>query len=138
MKFTKHFFVTLLFATVVVSSSCNKKSDDVQQAPTGNQSIAGKWVGAYGFGNNNPAIYYSFNVKADGTIEELSQSGQSEGSGTWKLTGNSFTAKYQWNAPFNTVFSVEGTYNSSTKKLTGTWGYDNNATDGGKWEQTKQ
>jgi hypothetical protein len=137
MKFVKFSIITLLLSAAVFSS-CKKSSDDISSTGQANQSFAGNWVGAYGFGNEVPAIYYRFNIKSNGTIEELNSSGASKGTGTWNLNGNSFTAKYQWKAPMNTVFSVAATYNSATGKLSGTWGYNNNAADGGLWEQAKQ
>jgi hypothetical protein len=138
MKFAKYFSIALLITTAFFFTSCSKNSDDVQPPASTSQTVAGKWVGTYGFGNDAPTIYFAFNIKANGTIEELNKSGQSKGSGTWSLNGNAFTAKYTWVAPYNTVFSVAATYNAATKKLTGTWGYDNSSTDGGLWEQTQQ
>jgi hypothetical protein len=87
--------------------------------------------------NNPPSIYYRLNVKHGGAIEELNSGGLSKGSGTWNLNGNTFTAHYQWKAPLNTVFTIAATYDAASKKLVGTWGYDNSATDGGKWEATR-
>jgi hypothetical protein len=40
-------------------------------------------------------------------------------------------------SPFN-KYSVSGTYDPATKKMTGTWGYDNNPSDGGKMDMAKQ
>jgi hypothetical protein len=135
MKFIKLSILTLL--TSVVLLSCSKNSDDViphNPAP----GISGDWIGKYGFGNETPAVYFRFNIQADGKIDELNSSGNSKGGGTWELNGASFTAHYQWKAPMNTIFSVAATYNEATHKLTGTWGYDNSTTNGGLWEQTKQ
>ncbi|MBC7947313.1 MAG: hypothetical protein H7Y42_05500 [Chitinophagaceae bacterium] len=131
MKFLKLSILTTVFSICVLA--CNKDSDG-----TASQPIAGKWVGTYGFGNESPAIYYAFNIKSNGVIEELSQSGNSKGSGTWNLNGNTFTAHYQWKAPLNTIYTVIATYDVATGKLTGTWGYDDDGDNGGLWEQSKQ
>jgi hypothetical protein len=132
VKFLKFSIVALLMSVAIFS--CKKDSDNVSSNP----SIQGDWVGKYGFGNETPDIYYRLNIKAGGVIEELNQAGSSKGSGTWSLNGTTFTAHYQWKAPMNTVYSVAATYNEATGKLSGTWGYDNSATDGGLWEQSKQ
>jgi hypothetical protein len=136
MKFLKFAVVALLLSTAIFS--CSKDKDDDFKAPAGNTSIEGKYVGKYGYGNEEPSISYILNVKPGGIIEELNTSGVSKCvSGNWNLTGNTFKAKYQWKAPLNSIFSIAATFDPSTGKLTGTWGYGDNATNGGKWE-TKQ
>lgn len=136
MKFLKFAIVALLLSAAFFS--CKKDNDDDFKAPTGNTAIEGKYVGKYGYGNEVPSISYILNVKPGGIFEELNTSGVSKCiSGTWSLNGNVFTAKYQWKAPLNTKFSVAATFDASTGKLVGTWGYDDSATNGGKWE-TKQ
>jgi hypothetical protein len=135
MKFMK--FSVMALTMAITFFSCKKDSDSVaKNTPT--PGIEGKWIGKYGFGNETPGIFYSFNIKPGGVIEELNKSGYSKGSGTWNLNGTTFTATYQWGAPYYSFYSVSATYNEATHKLTGTWGYDNSATDGGLWEQTKQ
>lgn len=131
MKFCK-FLIVALLASAAIFSSCKKNSDNVNHHP-----LEGQWIGTYGFGNDVPAVYYSFDIKSDGTIDELNQYGNSKGGGTWSLNGNSFAATYQWKAPMNTVYSVVGTYDAAQGKITGTWGYGTNTTNGGLWEQTK-
>jgi hypothetical protein len=133
MKFLKLPILALFLSAVFFS--CKKDSDSVPQPAPG---IAGDWIGKYGFGNETPAIYFRFNIKSNGEIEELNSSGNSKGGGTWNLNGTTFTATYQWKAPLNTKYKVAATYDAATNKLSGTWGYDNNATNGGLWEQTKQ
>jgi hypothetical protein len=136
MKFLKFAIVALLLSTAFFS--CSKNKDDDFKPSNGNTSIEGKYVGKYGYGNEEPSISYILNVKAGGIFEELNTSGVSKCvSGNWSLNGNVFTAKYQWKAPLNSIFSVVATFDPSTGKLTGTWGYGDNATNGGKWE-TKQ
>ena len=135
MKFLKFFIVTLLVSTAFFS--CKKDNNDDFKTPS-NTAIEGKWVGKYGYQNDAPTIYYCLNVKPGGVIEELNSSGESKGSGTWTLNGNTFTAKYQWKAPLNTIFSVVASFDPATGKLSGTWGWNDNATTGGKWEQSKQ
>lgn len=129
MKFVKFSIVALLMP--VIFFSCEKDKNDTVLP------VEGNWNGLYGFGIDAPTISYKLNIKHDGTIEELNVSGNSKGSGTWSFNGNTLTAHYQWKAPLNTVFSIIATYDPATNKLTGTWGYDNNAADGGKWQSNK-
>ena len=128
MKFVKFAVIALLMPVIFVS--CKKDNDTVLP-------VEGTWNGLYGFGIDPPSISYKLNIKHDGTIEELSTSGNVKGSGTWSFSGNTLTGHYQWKAPMSTVFSIIATYDPATNKLTGTWGYDNDPTDGGKWESTK-
>lgn len=135
MKFLRLSMFALLASVILFS--CKKDSDSGINKTT-EPGIQGDWIGTYGFGNDNPSIYYRLKIQANGVIEELNSSGNSKGSGTWNLDGTTFTAAYQWKAPYNTIYKVTATYNEATHKLTGTWGYGNSATDGGKWELAKQ
>ena len=116
--------------------SCSKDNDSTPPVPT--DSIEGVWQGKYGYDNESPSINYIFNIKPGGVIEELNSSGASKGSGTWTLSGTEFTAHYQWKAPLLTVFTVKATFDKSTSKLTGTWGYNNSNNNGGKWTMTRK
>lgn len=129
MKFSRFVIVALL--TPLLFISCSKDTDDVVLP------VEGSWNGSYGFGIDPPSISYKLNIKHGGVIEELNSSGQVKGSGSWNLNGNTLSGHYQWKAPMNTVFTITAVYDPATKKLTGTWGYDNSANDGGKWETTK-
>jgi hypothetical protein len=129
MKFAKFFFAALLMPLMFIA--CSKEKDDVVLP------VEGNWNGFYSFGIDPPTISYKLNIKHGGVIEELSASGQVKGSGNWNFNGTTLTGHYQWKSPMNTIFSISAAYDPATKKLTGTWGYDNSATDGGKWEATK-
>jgi len=130
MKFAKFAIVALLMPLIFVS--CSKDKDDDAVLP-----VEGNWSGFYGFDNDSPAITYKLNIKHGGVIEEVNSSGQVKGTGNWNFSGNTLTAHYKWAAPLNTAYTVTAVYDAATKKLTGTWGYDNSGTDGGKWEATK-
>ncbi|HET6768710.1 MAG TPA: hypothetical protein VFH08_14960, partial [Chitinophagaceae bacterium] len=86
-----------------------------------------------------PDLDFKFKVSPGGIFQEISTStGNVKGQGTWTLNGNTLTATYTMLfSPFN-KYSVSGTYDPATKKITGTWGYDNNPSDGGKMEMAKQ
>lgn len=120
------FVMLLVFA-------CSKDND--QPAATG---ITGIWVGKYGTGNNKPSVFYSFNIKSDGTIEELDANGAVKGKGTWELENNIIMATYKYLPPANTQFSVLGAFNAAQGKILGDWGYGESVTDGGTWEMTKK
>ena len=101
------------------------------------QSIEGRWVGKYGFGNDVPSIYFSLNFKPGGVIEEISSSDQVKGTGTWTMMDNVINAHYSWLPGNPNSFSIVAAFDASTGKLLGNWGYGSSATDGGLWEMTK-
>lgn len=128
--------IVFLFALgLSVFTSCKKDKDTIT-VPVAD--IAGKYEGKFGTDNNNPSSFYSFNIKQNGTLEELSSSGEMIGTGTWTLNGNSFRGSYHYIFPATSFFVVTGTYDAHSKKITGTWGYGSNDKDGGKWHMTKK
>lgn len=133
MKKVKMALIALVIATGF--AACNKDSDDeVISSP-----VEGSYAGKYGFGTDAPDLDFKFKVSPGGIFQEISTStGNVKGQGTWTLNGNTLTATYTMLfSPFN-KYSVSGTYDPATKKITGTWGYDNNPSDGGKMEMAKQ
>jgi hypothetical protein len=124
--------LSLLFVPVLFTA-CKKETTQ-----TTTKTIEGTWKGKYGFGNETPTVFFSFNIKPGGVIEELNSSGASKGSGTWTQTNSTFTAHYQWKAPLNTIFSVTAFYDKDNGKLDGFWGYGNEDDNGGEWTMTKQ
>jgi hypothetical protein len=133
MKKVKLALIALVIATGFVA--CNKDSDDkVISSP-----VEGTYAGKYGFGTDAPDLDFKFKVSPGGIFQEIgASSGNATGQGTWTLNGNTLSATYTMLfSPFN-KYSVSGTYDPATKKLTGTWGYDNNPSDGGKMEMAKQ
>ncbi len=132
MKALKLFAIVLV--TPLVFLAC-KKDEATSKPPT--SSIEGIWVGKYGYGNQTPDVYYSLNIKPGGVIQELKPSGESKGSGTWTLSGNTFKAKYKWIILGQSTFSLIATINPATGKLSGTWGFDDNPSDGGLFEMNK-
>ena len=127
--------MTIMLLAGITFVSCNKDNDDVEKPTT----AEGLYSGKYGFGNDVPDNDYKLNFKAGGVLQEIGiSSGSVTGQGTWQMNGNTITGKYTMLfSPFN-VYSVSGTFDAATKKITGTWGYDNSATDGGKMEMTRQ
>ncbi len=136
MKTLQQVLLFVAFATVVFSC---KKDNENPGNDTHPDVMTGKWVGKFGFEEETPSTYYSFTLKSDGTLEERNSSNEKIGEGTWSLTGTSFVAKHHYYSTTGTTFTDVATYNAQAKKLeNGTWGYSNNATDGGKWFMQKQ
>lgn len=132
MRFLKIALITLLSSGLFAACSKDKTENPSESA------IIGRWVGTYGFDDDNPTIYYSLNFKSGGVIEEISPSGQVKGTGTWEMSNNVLTAHYSWLPSNPTTFSIVAAFNASQGKLIGNWGYDDSATDGGLWEMTRQ
>ena len=130
-----HLKISLLLALLVTGIFSCKKDDP---ASTPALAIVSIYEGKYGTGNNDPSAYFSFNVKADGTLEELNSVGAVIGTGTWSISGSIFQGTYQYLPPFTSSFKVSAQYEASTKKLTGTWGYGTSNSDGGKWYMNKK
>ena len=126
--------MTIMLFAGLTFVSCNKDND--VKPPV--LSVEGFYAGKYGFGNDTPDTEQKYNIKAGGVFQEIGvNSGNVVGEGVWQMNGNTLTATYTivW-SPYN-KYSVSATFDPATGKLTGTWGSDNNATDGGKIEMTK-
>lgn len=115
--------------------SCSKNNDD---NPPAQVSAEGLYSGKFGYGNDVPDQAYKLNFKAGGILQEIGiNSGAITGQGTWQMNGNTITGTYTMAfAPYS-VYSVSGTFDEATGKITGTWGYDNSSTDGGKIDLTR-
>jgi hypothetical protein len=123
----------LLVLFISVFASCKKDHDEPAAKP-----IEGLYVGKYGFDNDTPDQDYKLNIKTGGVIQEIGiHSGTVIAQGTWQVNGNKITAS------FTSVFApyyhtaISATFESSTGKLTGTWG-DATPTDGGKIDMKRQ
>lgn len=125
----------LLVFGISLFSSCSKSHDPVSVPVS---DLSGKYEGKFGTGTNSPSSFFGFNIKQNGTLEEISSSGEVIGTGTWTITGNNFTGSYHYIFPATSFFKVAGTYDASSKKISGTWGYGSSDKDGGKWFMTKQ
>ena len=125
----------ILLMTGLSFVSCSKNNDHNKPATV---SAEGVYSGKYGYGNDIPDQEYKLNFKAGGILQEIGiNSGAITGQGTWQINGNTITGTYKMVfAPYS-VYSVSGVFDPATNKLTGTWGYDNSATDGGKIDMTR-
>ena len=133
MKLLK--FGRLLLFTAITLAACSKSHD----APPANDSVQGVWIGKFGTGAGNPSSFFSYNFKAGGVLEELTDNGQVKGTGTWKLDNKILTG-YTINvvAPVGNKYSMIGAYNAEQGKILGNWGYGSSTTDGGLWEMSKK
>ncbi len=141
MKLLKTSIIALLLATAF--ASC-KKDNDVTPSNNGSNhtnldhSMPGKWVGKYGFDNENPSTYYCFVLNANGTFTEWNSLSDSIGEGTWSNTGIHFTATSHFYPPFISTFKLNAILDTVNMKVTGTWGYSPSTTDGGNFYLVKQ
>lgn len=136
MKSLKSFALLLLLG--IAFAACKKDKDESSFNNAGSEPFIGKWTGTYGFDSNVPSYFFSLNIKADGVIQELNSSGVAKGEGTWTMQGNTLKGVYKMKfSPYN-EYSVLATFQASTGKIEGTWGYDANGADGGKILLSKQ
>lgn len=131
---------TLLAALLIATAftSCKKDDDTTPSTATGGGSTTtttdpylGKYVGSYGYGSNNNTYYYCLQLKSGSVIEEYDQFNTKVRVGTWSITGTTF---YSENHPISNpavVYVLNGTYNATSKQISGTWGYKNDATPKG-------
>jgi len=131
MKILKSVIAAFVITTILFA--CKKDSDNTGSA------VEGTYSGKYGYGVDNPSYAFKFRINSGGSFQELSTTtGNPTGQGTWQLNGSVLTATYTMLFSPYSVYSISASYNSSTKKLAGSWGYDNNPNDGGKIDMTKQ
>jgi len=107
-------------------------------------SVLGLWVGTYTVNQlpNDPARYFSFIIKPDGSlIVESKPTGSSSSlaTGTWVRNGNKLTCNYVYPDPpqgYPVSQSATATYDND-KLTSGAWS-DNGAPNGsGKFSMTK-
>lgn len=129
----KSVLVLLVASTMFVA--CSKEDNNNNQGPV---TITGKWVGKYGYDSEDPSHYYCFNIKSDGSFQELNKSGAVLGTGTWDLTGDVFTATVTWDPPYSSTFMMTATFDANDARLSGVWGYQPSDSDGGEWYMNKE
>ena len=127
-------FTIFSLALVLTFVSCSKKDSD-DSTPASN-SLDGVWTGKSVTESNNSTSFYSFEIKANGTLNRLDEAGAVAGTGTWSVSNNIFEGTYK--NTNNAKFSVIGSYNKGLAKILGNWGYGNSVTNGGTWEMTRK
>jgi len=126
MKFLRKAIMALFITGAFIA--CKKDHD----APA--FKIEGSWTGKIGTGAETPSGQYALNIKAGGNLERIGATGSVSASGSWNLTGNTFTGIYFYSN--GTVVDVTGTVDKSTNKITGTW--ENNGAEEGTLYVNKQ
>ena len=102
-------------------------SKDNATTPAKPPSLVGLWVGTYTADNENVGnLYESFDLKADSTVQVQSQGADGNtyyGSGTWSVSGTSFTTTYTENNLGNAgkPATFTGAWNASTMQISGNW-----------------
>jgi hypothetical protein len=126
MKFLNTFVPLVLGISLL---TCNK--DDQHRGPNQNTThFVGKWTGTFGYDTCGSGNYFSIRIKQDGVFEELGNTGIVKGAGTWIIEGNTLKASYKMAfSPFN-QYTIIAAINSAWN-IEGSWGYDNDGTDGG-------
>lgn len=129
MKILKTAMIAMF--AIMAFASCKKESDSKISS-----GIIGRWEGD--FFEDGEKFYYRLDIKPNGILEEYGPNGEKYGEGEWTLdaTGKIFTAHVVWSP--EVAFSMMGAFNDAKHKMTGNWGYDNSATDGGTWQLSKK
>ncbi len=131
MKILKFSLIALFIVSSFAACKKDKKEPAVVVPP-----IQGKWIGL-AISNATPpqttTLYFSIN--SDGQFQTLNSAGTPVFTGTWLLAGNVFTAKYA--DPQSNTYYYKGTFDSTQKTLTGTYGTEVTATNLGTWSMTK-
>jgi len=145
MKIAKLYVRTLMHSALVLLMACftfASCSKDKSVAPPPAQeedipTIFGVWNGEYGIGTppNKP---YKFNIKQGNILELLDDNKAVTAKGTWQLNGDVFTGHYTFLQGAQTTISMMGKIDAQFRHITnGTWGYDSQAKNGGKWYLNK-
>lgn len=105
----------------------------------GSELLKGHWKGFYGFENETPNYNYDFIIENGFvTVVALNSSilnadiNSSYGLSISEPTIHNNTITFTYTYINGGTFSVQATYNDSTKKLEGTWGDGTNFSNGGK------
>ena len=140
MKFVKSFpsfivtnAVALSLLTIILTS-CSKNKNDVA-APS--SLVVGRWVGEQTSTNGADTFYISLDIKANGAVNVVRPNGIVEGSGSWSLKANAFTATVVYPHTIPLTLSLVGTLENQIK-LSGVWGTGGSKTNGGFWHMAKQ
>jgi hypothetical protein len=131
MKQLKTLLAVVLLTTIF--ASCKKEKDDLPEPPKAFK-VEGAYVGKLGSGSEIPNGYFEIVLKPGGALERVGLLGGVDGTGTWQLSGNDFTAEYKNTAGTVTV-NLDGTLNKEQKRISGNWSSTNGKS--GKFHATK-
>jgi hypothetical protein len=120
---------SMLFA---LFTACKKDSDSPGAV------VDGTWVGKFGNDNDDPSVFYSLNFKPGGILEEIDQSGEVRGVGSWNIDNNNIITGHTVNtkSPVGKKYSIVAAFYPGQNVVLGNWGFDDSATNGGTFELT--
>jgi hypothetical protein len=138
LKFMKKMFMMAAIVTILIAC---KKSDDAPPAPT----AVGYWKGSETEPGGTANLANAFILKADGSLKYYYRYNVDTAYAIFKTTGkyelvnNTFKAIIYNSNSTTIAYTYQGTINSGlTKVENGTWGFENNITNGGKFYIDKQ
>jgi hypothetical protein len=140
MKFLKFTIVAFLLSTVFVA--CEKNKDAIPAPPPPptpipapeTKPVQGMWMGnRYGPDKSVP-VYFGFDVKTQGKLDVLNTAKQVIGTGSWNFYNEVFTATYIISGQ---AYSIKNDFFNKPDEIGGTWGFDNNDSNGGTWKMNK-
>ncbi len=142
MRFLKFSILTILLSTFFIA--CEKeKVAAPEPTPDGlpipvpeTKPVQGKWMGNRYSHDKSVPYSFGFDVKADAKLEVLNASKQVIGAGTWSFDNDVFTAAYVITAT-GITYSVRSTFFDKPDNIEGTWGFDNNNSNGGSWGMSR-
>jgi hypothetical protein len=126
MKVVKSVAIVLMILTTW--TACKKEKDDA------GFNVNGIWQGSLTQVGQEGAGVFKFELKSNGTIERLKNTGEVVAFGTWQMAGDSLKATYTYTTS-PTVVNLKGVLNSSTKQLSGKWA---NSSEQGSWMADKK
>jgi hypothetical protein len=117
MKFLKIVAAFFVFATIF--TACSKDDNNNSVPPTPAFSIEGMWSGKIGNNNDLPTGQYALNILPGGVLKRVNGAGTETATGTWQLSGDSFSGTYTYASGTVVVFTA--TVNKALKKISGDW-----------------
>jgi hypothetical protein len=123
----------MLAALLLTGSMIACKKDNVAI----DKSIAGTYQGKWGDVGGPVHTYFKLQLKSDGKLVRLNESGAVTANGTYTISGIKFEGSYTHTSNGET-HSVAGLYTDFDGVITGTWGYGGSKANGGVFEIKKQ
>ncbi len=121
----------MLLLLVAGSFTACKKENDTVVAPVFKPE--GRWSGKLSEGTAAPTGFFAMQLKPGGKLDRFSANGTISATGTWQLSGNSFTGNYRFVS--GTKVTLTGTLNKEPGRIAGTW--TNNGDESGTFHATQ-
>lgn len=111
--------------------SCSKSKDETTPPP---YVVEGIYLGKIGSGIQTPTGHFSIKLKSGGLMDRINEVGSVTATGTWQLSGNTFTAHYESSS--GVKVDLTGILNSAQKRIQGNWSSTNG--NSGTYNVTKE